>query len=101
MSIDTSKEEPERDRLLNIDEAARYLAIPKATIYTWRTRRVGFGPRAVKFGGSLRFRRSDLDAWIAAHLERVDAPADDLGQRGKAPASSRGEPLTRRRSPRH
>ncbi len=29
--------------ILTIDEAAAYLAIPKATLYTWRNRRVGFG----------------------------------------------------------
>lgn len=55
--------------ILTIDEAAVYLAIPNATLYTWRTRRVGFGPRAVKMGGCLRYRRADLDAWIVEHLE--------------------------------
>lgn len=63
------------DPLLTIDQAAEYLAIPKATLYTWRTRRVGFGPRAVKFGGSLRFRRSELDRWIEEHLETFDDDA--------------------------
>lgn len=41
-------------------------------MYTWRTHRVGFGPRAVKFGGCLRYRRSDLDSWVADHLETFD-----------------------------
>lgn len=50
------------DPILTIDEAAQYLAIPKATLSTWRTRRVGFGPRALKVGGCLRYRRADLDA---------------------------------------
>ena len=68
------------DPLLTIDQAAEYLAIPKATLYTWRTRRAGFGPRAVKFGGSLRYRRSDLDSWIEAHLEADDASDDAAGQ---------------------
>jgi excisionase family DNA binding protein len=58
--------------ILTIDQAAAYLAIPKATLYTWRTRRAGFGPRAVKLGGCLRYRRSDLDAWVAEHLESFD-----------------------------
>jgi len=43
--------------ILTVDQAAAYLAIPKATLCTWRTRRVGFGPRAVKIGGCLRYRR--------------------------------------------
>ena len=68
-TIDTTQE----SIILTIDEAATYLAIPKATLYTWRTRRVGFGPRAVKMGGCLRYRRSDLDAWIVEHLEPAES----------------------------
>jgi excisionase family DNA binding protein len=59
----------EETTILTIDQAAAYLAIPKATLYTWRTRRAGFGPRALKAGGCLRYRRSDLDAWVVGHLE--------------------------------
>jgi excisionase family DNA binding protein len=66
MAIASSNEEA---TILTIDQAAAYLAIPKATLYTWRTRRAGFGPRAVKAGGCLRYRRSDLDAWVVEHLE--------------------------------
>ena len=58
--------------IFTIDQAAAYLSIPKANLYTWRTRRVGFGPRAVKLGGCLRYRRSDLDAWVAEHVENFD-----------------------------
>jgi len=58
--------------ILTIDQAAVYLSIPKSTLYTWRTRRAGFGPRAVKLGRCLRYRRSDLDAWVAGHLETFD-----------------------------
>jgi excisionase family DNA binding protein len=58
--------------ILTIDQAAAYLSIPKATLYTWRTRRAGFGPPAVKLGGCLRYRRCDLDTWVAEHLESFD-----------------------------
>lgn len=58
--------------ILTVDQAAAYLSIPKATLYTWRTRRAGFGPRAVKLGGCLRYRRADLDAWVAEHVENFD-----------------------------
>ena len=65
-TVDTSHE----SMILTIDEAARPTSrSPKATLYTWRTRRAGFGPRAVKMGGCLRYRRADLDAWIVEHLE--------------------------------
>ena len=67
-TIDTNVE----GGILTIDQAAAYLSIPKATLYTWRTRRAGFGPRAVKLGGCLRYRRSDLDAWVAEHVESLE-----------------------------
>jgi len=63
---------PVEGSILTVDQAATYLAIPKATLYTWRTRRVGFGPRAVKIGGCLRYRRVDLDSWVAEHLEPLE-----------------------------
>lgn len=92
--------------LLTIDQAADYLAIPKATIYTWRTRRVGFGPRAVKIGGNLRYRLSDLDEWIDAHIEPLDLDQDlDIGsepgsQRGKASSTNALGSMTRKSGPR-
>jgi len=49
-TIDTNVE----GGILTIDQAAAYLSIPKATLCTWRTRRAGFGPRAVKLGDRLR-----------------------------------------------
>ena len=66
--MDTTITHLERS-ILTIDQAAAYLAIPKATLCTWRTRRVGFGPRTVKIGGCLRYRRCDLVAWVTEHLE--------------------------------
>jgi excisionase family DNA binding protein len=87
------------DAMLTIDEAAAYLTIPKSTLYTWRTRRAGFGPRAVKLGGCLRYRRVDLDAWIVAHLEDIEAEDDiDGSQRGKAPNPHAGVSKRRRSS---
>ncbi len=72
--------------ILTVDQAAVYLAISKATLYTWRTRRIGFGPRAVKFGGSLRYRQVDLDAWVAAHLEPQAGPDVTAPEPGRADA---------------
>src|SRR3954453_9049514 len=65
--------------ILTIDQAAAYLSIPKSTLYTWRTRRAGFGPRAVKIGASLRYRRSDLDEWVAERVEDFEdvSPASE------------------------
>jgi len=77
--------------ILTIDQAAAYLAIPKATLYTWRTRRAGFGPRAIKFGGCLRYRRSDLDAWVADHLECFDDDPPGAAAQHDASASHAGD----------
>ena len=70
-TIDTSLE----SGILTIDQAAAYLAIPKATLYTWRTRRVGFGPRAVKIGGCLRYRRCGPGRLGRRALRLDDTPA--------------------------
>jgi len=96
--MSTTPEPPPIDSIFTIDEAARYLSIPKATLYTWRTRRVGYGPRAMKVGGSLRYRRFDLDAWILAHLENVDDGYPETeSMRGKALNANVGVAMTRRR----
>jgi predicted DNA-binding transcriptional regulator AlpA len=88
---------------MNIAQAAAYIGIAKSTLYTWRTRRPGFGPRAVKAGGALRYRRSDLDAWIEAHTEALDLePELDVeednraSKRGRTPSSNGIVSLSRR-----
>lgn len=81
--------------ILTIDQASAFLSIPKATLYTWRTRRTGFGPLAVKLGGRLRYRRSDLDAWVAEHVERFD----DLAG-GREEGAAAGVSLSRASRPR-
>lgn len=94
---------------MNIAQAAAYIGIAKSTLYTWRTRRPGFGPRAVKAGGALRYRRSDLDAWIEAHAEAFDVEAEldvddhnDWDSRGDHQAAPRAlSSMSRRSRPRH
>jgi excisionase family DNA binding protein len=61
----------EQDELLTLDELAAYLKKPKGTIYGWRYR--GEGPPATSVGRELRFRRSGVDAWLAAHTEPAPA----------------------------
>ncbi|MDP9458993.1 MAG: helix-turn-helix domain-containing protein [Actinomycetota bacterium] len=43
-------------------EVAAYLGVPVQTLYVWRTK--GVGPRAVRVGKHLRYRWSDVDAWL-------------------------------------
>lgn len=58
------------EEFLTVQEVADLLKVPKATLYAWRSR--GQGPRVAKLGKHLRYRRSDIDAW-------VDSLADDAG----------------------
>ncbi|MGH8936986.1 MAG: helix-turn-helix transcriptional regulator [Acidimicrobiia bacterium] len=55
------------DRLLSVQELARYLDVPVATIYAWRYR--GEGPPGFRVGRHLRFRQSDVEQWIKHQLK--------------------------------
>lgn len=50
------------DPLLTIDELGGRLKKPVATLRYWR--HIGFGPPSAKFGRDLRYRESDVQAWI-------------------------------------
>lgn len=54
-----------KGEILTLDEVAAYLKAGKRTVY--RLAAEGKLP-AFKLGGTWRFRRSDLDEWIAAKL---------------------------------
>ena len=60
--------------ILTLDEVVVYLKAGKRTVY--RLAAEGKLP-AFKLGGTWRFRRSDLDEWIAANLTNKDARASD------------------------
>ena len=55
------------DPLLSAQQLADYLEIPIATLYAWRYRREG--PPGFRVGRHLRFRRSDVEAWIEANID--------------------------------
>jgi excisionase family DNA binding protein len=54
--------------LLTPDEVARWLGKPKATLYAWRSR--GLGPRGIRVGNLLRYRESEVEAWLDAHTDQ-------------------------------
>lgn len=67
---------PSRDRLteanradlLKLAEVLEELDVPKSTFFRWKA--LGTAPKTIKYpNGSLRVRRRDLDAWLAAHEE--------------------------------
>ena len=52
---------------MNERQAARYLGVSGAVLRLWRGN--GTGPRYFRAGEKLvRYRRADLDSWIAARL---------------------------------
>lgn len=56
------------DEILTIDEVAAYLKAGKRTVY--RLAASGKLP-AFKLGGTWRFRRGDLDQWIASRIGKA------------------------------
>ena len=76
--------------ILTINQAAAYLTISKATLYTWRTRRVGFGPRAPE---------SDVSApvWIGHSLFAIRYSL--FVARRNSRGSHRPSPIAHRPSP--
>jgi len=55
------------DALLTPKQAAEFLGIPEGTLAQWRSQRRG--PQYVKLEGRLvRYRRSDLEDYIASRL---------------------------------
>jgi excisionase family DNA binding protein len=57
------------DKLLKAQEVADGLGVPLTTLYAWRS--TGKGPRGFRVGKYVRFKASDVDAW----LERQADPA--------------------------
>lgn len=51
------------DRLVEPKEVADYLVVPAATLAQWRY--LGQGPRFLKVGRFVRYRWSDVEAWLA------------------------------------
>jgi len=48
------------------EEVAEEFGVSLATVYKWRTQRTG--PPGFRVGRHVRYRRGDVDAWVAAQL---------------------------------
>jgi excisionase family DNA binding protein len=56
------------EQLLTPQQAAAYLNISVRTLASWRQR--GTGPPSIKLpSGARRYRKADVDRWIADHRE--------------------------------
>ncbi len=65
------------DEILTIDEVAAYLKAGKRTVY--RLAASGQIP-AFKLGGTWRFRRGELDQWIASRIGKAADGQSDEGE---------------------
>jgi excisionase family DNA binding protein len=61
--------------ILTTKEAANYLRLGKPTLEHFRVS--GAGPKFCKLGGAVRYRKSDLDEWLAS---RVFASTSEASQ---------------------
>jgi len=55
---------PETDRLLTSTQVAEHLQVPTRTLEAWRY--TGTGPTFVRVGKYVRYRHTDVDAWVAS-----------------------------------
>lgn len=60
----------DEDRLLSIGEVSDYLGVRVGTLYQWHHRR--YGPIPSRVGGALRYKRSEILAWVDAQTDRRD-----------------------------
>jgi len=53
--------------LLTPKQAAAYLNLAVSSLAKWRVD--GVGPRFIKMGSAVRYRRTDLDDWVHARVQ--------------------------------
>lgn len=59
------------DRLLSIDDIARWFGVSRAWVYDHTTRKHPLLP-CIRFGEMTRFRRSDVEEFIRTHAKHHD-----------------------------
>jgi predicted DNA-binding transcriptional regulator AlpA len=71
MSMQAAINRTDPDALLTEVQAADFLCLSIRTLQAWRIKLAG--PRFVRAGRAIRYRRSDLIAWIDANTSRSGA----------------------------
>jgi excisionase family DNA binding protein len=73
MALDTPvRDTAELPRLLSVRELAAYLDVPPSTVYLWRSE--GRGPKGFRVGKQVRFRASEVEAWLEEQAARASSP---------------------------
>jgi excisionase family DNA binding protein len=60
------------ESLMTVEQVAEYLNVPIKTVYRWRL--TGTGPRGARVGRYVRFRRTDVEAWVDRQVQEERAP---------------------------
>jgi predicted DNA-binding transcriptional regulator AlpA len=60
-----TKDDRDGSELVSTKELARELSVHPNTLNKWRIQ--GLGPRFIKLGLAVRYRRSDIEKWLRAH----------------------------------
>lgn len=60
------------ERMLGTEESAQYLGVKRHTLEVWRVNG-RYGIPFVKVGRLVKYRRADLDAWLASRTVTADA----------------------------
>lgn len=60
---------PVREPLWDVHQLAEFLAVPVQTIYDWRCK--GYGPASMKVGRYVRYRESDVMAWLDSQTSQA------------------------------
>jgi excisionase family DNA binding protein len=50
------------DSLWSIKQVSAHLGVPLNTLYQWRSK--GYGPKGLRIGKYVRYRREDVEAWV-------------------------------------
>ena len=53
------------DPFLTTEDLMREFGVSRDTVYRWN--HLGTGPTRVRVGRYVRYRRADVDAWVASH----------------------------------
>jgi len=56
------------EALMDGEAVAAYLGVPRKTLYHWT--RQGGGPPSYRIGKHRKYRRSEVDAWVASRRDR-------------------------------
>ena len=71
-----SQTKPKEDTVKELDDTpatAEYMGKPPRTLEQWR--HIDCGPPYIKLGAAVRYRRSDVDAWLEANTVRPSGSA--------------------------